>query len=88
MTSSIAAVVEGGQVTNMIVVGLDDEGNSSFQQEGAEIVLLSEDTPVAIGWSYENGDFQAPPQEDSPTLDSEGTEVLTDGPVEHIQPPE
>jgi hypothetical protein len=60
--TSIAAVVENGLVVNMIIVEVDDEGTTDFEIPDLQIVVLPEDTDVAIGHGYIDGEFTAPEQ--------------------------
>lgn len=50
------AVVKDGKVTNLI----EWSGDEYDPGEGCELIELDENSPVAQGWAYENGEFSAP----------------------------
>ncbi|QDH45626.1 tail fiber assembly protein [Pantoea phage vB_PagM_AAM22] len=59
------AVVKGNLVVN--ITGFNEESDMvgfDFSQgsgEGAFGVIIPDDSPITMGWSYDNGDFTAPP---------------------------
>jgi len=58
--TSRAALVADGVVENVILVTLNENDSTDFDAEGFELVLLSDDSPVGIGWTREDGEFVAP----------------------------
>lgn len=53
------SVVKEGVVRNVIIW----DGQEPIQVEG-ELIAVEEDCPVGPGWTYENGEWVAPPSDE------------------------
>jgi hypothetical protein len=59
MDTARAAVVEGGVVTNVILVEVDGSNQTGFEIPGSDLHILDESSMVSPGWTYD-GEFHAP----------------------------
>jgi len=58
MGASSYAVVVDGQVVNVVLW----DGVTAWQPAAGEAVVIPDESGVSIGWSYEDGEFVAPPE--------------------------
>ena len=65
------AVIENNEVTNVILA------EPGFTLEGATLVELDDESMVAPGWAYQDGEFIAPPEPEPEPVQPPETELDT-----------
>lgn len=58
-----AAALSDGEVSSVILVEVDDNGQTDFNPPNHDIVVLKDDEFVEVGWVYSDGGFLEPKPE-------------------------
>jgi hypothetical protein len=56
-----AAVLEGSEISNIIVIADGVDGDNLLSETCVEITELNPQPTLGVGWTYKNGEFVPPP---------------------------